>query len=80
MKAKKANKKDQQKNKEGKNKQPDAAMQRDIEADKREHVKEAREQADIDITQDADLSLHSTNDDLDEGETARLGEDITDVV
>lgn len=56
------------------NSQPDAAMQRDLDADKREHVKEAREQADKDISEDADLSIHSPNDDLDEGETARLGD------
>ena len=30
--------------------------------------------------EDADLSIHSPNDDLDEGETARLGEDKTDLV
>jgi len=60
--------------------QPDAAMQRDLEADKKEHVKEAREQADADIGKDADLSIHSPNDDLDEGETARLGEDVSDII
>ena len=58
----------------------DAAMQRDLEADKRQHVKEAREQADADIENDADLSFHSPNDDLDEGETARLGEDVNDII
>lgn len=61
-------------------KQPDRAMQRDLEADKKEHVKEAREQADADIEKDADLSIHSPNDDLDEGETARLGEDVNDII
>ncbi len=60
--------------------QPDRAMQRDLEADKKEHVKEAREQADADIEKDADLSIHSPNDDLDEGETARLGEDVNDII
>lgn len=60
--------------------QPDAAMRRDLEADKREHVKEALEQASKDIANDADLSVHSPNDDLDEGETARLGEDETGIV
>ncbi|HZF65778.1 MAG TPA: hypothetical protein VEZ55_14890 [Chitinophagaceae bacterium] len=40
----------------------------------------AREEAMGDIEQDADLSIHSPNDDLDEGETARLGEDKTDLV
>jgi hypothetical protein len=55
-------------------------MQRDLEANKREHVKEAREQAAADIEKDADLSVRNPNDDLDEGETARLGEDVNDVI
>jgi hypothetical protein len=45
-----------------------------------EDVVAARQQAEEDIQQDADLSIHSPNDDLDEGETARLGEDKTDLV
>lgn len=40
-----------------------------------EKVAEAHEQADADIAEDPDLSIHSPNDDLDEGESARLGED-----
>ena len=36
---------------------------------------DAREEAMGDIEEDADLSIHSPNDDLDEGETARLGEE-----
>jgi len=73
--------KSKQKNKDQKQKhQPDIAMQRDLEADKREHVKEAHEQADADMAKDADLSIHSPNDDLDEGETARLGEDETGLI
>lgn len=40
----------------------------------------AFETAAEDIEQDPDLSIHSPNDDLDEGETARLGEDKTDLV
>ncbi|TKK64942.1 hypothetical protein FC093_21445 [Ilyomonas limi] len=40
-----------------------------------ESVKAAHKQAEKDIAQDADLSIHSPNDDLDEGETARLGDD-----
>ncbi|MEI6948262.1 hypothetical protein V9K67_13780 [Paraflavisolibacter sp. H34] len=40
----------------------------------------ARMEAMHDIEQDADLSIHSPNDDLDEGETARLGEDRTDLI
>ena len=45
-----------------------------------QNVKAAFEQAEKDIEQDPDLSIHSPNDDLDEGETARLGEDKTDLV
>ena len=40
----------------------------------------AHDEALSDIEEDPDLSLHSPNDDLDEGETARLGEDKTDLV
>lgn len=40
----------------------------------------AHNEAMEDIAADADLSIHSPNDDLDEGETARLGEDKTDLV
>jgi hypothetical protein len=47
---------------------------------KRDVNDDAREEAMGDIEQDADLSIHSPNDDLDEGETARLGEDKTDMV
>ena len=36
----------------------------------------AHAEADQDIAADADLSIHSPNDDLDEGELARLGEDF----
>ena len=46
----------------------------------KEKVAEAHAQADADIAQDADLSIHSPNDDLDEGETARLGEDKNPMV
>ncbi|MDB5230208.1 MAG: hypothetical protein JWN76_1013 [Chitinophagaceae bacterium] len=45
-----------------------------------EHINHALEQSEKDIAGDADLSIHSPNDDLDEGETARLGEDKTDLV
>ncbi len=45
-----------------------------------EHVKEALNQAEKDIATDADLSIHSPNDDLDEGELANLGGDKNDLV
>jgi hypothetical protein len=40
----------------------------------------ALDEAQKDIEQDPDLSVHNPNDDLDEGETARLGDDKTDLV
>ena len=49
-------------------------------SDKKDVADNAREEALGDIEEDADLSVHSPNDDLDEGETARLGEDKTDLV
>ncbi len=47
---------------------------------KDEHVKEAFEEAEKDISQDADLSIHGKNDDLDEGELATLGENNNGLV
>ena len=44
--------KQKQKNKNSRVEQPDKAMQRDLDADKKEHVKEAREQAAADIEKD----------------------------
>ncbi len=55
--------------------QPDASRL----SGKRDTTDNAREEAMGDIEQDADLSIHSPNDDLDEGETARLGEE-TDLI
>ena len=45
-----------------------------------EHVREAFEQAEEDIKKDAELSTHHPNDDLDEGETARLGDGKNDLI
>ena len=36
----------------------------------------AHNKAEEDMAADADLSVHSKNDDLDEGESARLGENV----
>jgi hypothetical protein len=41
---------------------------------------QAHDDALSDIDEDPDFSAASPNDDLDEGETARLGEDKTDLV
>jgi hypothetical protein len=43
-------------------------------------TEQAHKEAEKDIARDPDLSIHSPNDDLDEGELARLGEDKTDIV
>ncbi len=40
----------------------------------------AHKQADQDIEDDLEISAHSPNDDLDEGETARLGSNKTGLV
>ncbi len=45
-----------------------------------EHVQDAYKEAGKDISKDADLSIHSPNDDLDEGELAHLGGDKNDLV
>ncbi len=36
--------------------------------------------AEKDMDNDVELTAHSPNDDLDEGETARLGEEIPDII
>jgi len=41
---------------------------------------EAHDQAEKDMDEDAELTAQSPNDDLDEGETARLGEDTGDII
>ncbi|MBC7828548.1 MAG: hypothetical protein H7122_12430 [Chitinophagaceae bacterium] len=50
------------------------------DSSKSENIRAAHDQAEKDIEKDPDLSIHSPNDDLDEGETARLGEDKTDLI
>lgn len=54
---------------------PHEISKRDAEA-----AAAAHEQADKDMEADAELTAHSPNDDLDEEETARLGEDKTDLI
>ncbi len=52
----------------------------EISKEEKEKAGSAREEAMDDIDADPDLSIHSPNDDLDEGETARLGEDTSDII
>lgn len=43
-------------------------------------AEEAHQQAEKDMEDDAEFTASSPNDDLDEGETARLGEDTSDII
>jgi len=54
---------------------PHEISKRDAEA-----ATAAHDQAEKDMEADAELTAHSPNDDLDEEETARLGEDKTDLI
>jgi len=63
--------------------EPKKINQQHTDAEKRannQHIAEAHDQAEKDIERDPDLSIHSANDDLDEGELARLGEDDNGVI
>ncbi len=51
----------------------------DIAPKQRKENANALQQADKDMNKDAEFTAHSKNDDLDEGETARLGEDKNDL-
>lgn len=55
-------------------------LRREISQNEQEAARVAHEQADRDIASDPDLSVHSPNDDLDEGESARLGEDTRGII
>jgi hypothetical protein len=52
----------------------------EINADQKMQNRNAHQQADSDMVDDAEFTAHSKNDDLDEGESARLGEESTDLV
>jgi hypothetical protein len=60
--------------------QPRKDRVEDHDPNSNESAAAAHDQAEEDIQQDAEFNSHSPNDDLDEGETARLGEDKTDLV
>ena len=49
-------------------------LPQEIDRQQKKQAEKAHEEAMHDIDEDAELSAHSPNDDLDEGETARLGE------
>jgi hypothetical protein len=60
--------------------QPDKNKKKETQQKDEEKITEANKQAQKDIDTDADLSIRSKNDDLDEGESARWGEDKNDLV
>jgi hypothetical protein len=64
-------------NQQGKHEHP---LPQEISKNEKEKAIRAHDEAEKDMDQDAELSAHSPNDDLDEGETARLGEDTSDVI
>ncbi len=51
-------------------------LPQEISNEQRRLTEAAHREAEEDIAADADLSLQGKNDDLDEGESARLGEDV----
>ncbi|MDQ6608323.1 MAG: hypothetical protein M3Y85_00680 [Bacteroidota bacterium] len=52
----------------------------EISEEQRSINESAHNEAEKDMEKDADLSVHSENDDLDEGEAARLGEDLSKII
>ena len=55
-------------------------LSQEISNQQRQDARNAHEEAEKDMDEDAELTAHSPNDDLDEGETARLGEDTSDII
>ena len=55
-------------------------LRQEISDDQRTLNESAHNAADKDMDDDAELTAQSPNDDLDEGETARLGEDIPEII
>ena len=62
---------------EGKHENP---LPQEISQQQKAQAEAAHEEAMEDIEADPELSAHSPNDDLDEGETARLGEGKNDLI
>lgn len=64
-------------NQQGRHEHP---LPQEISKQEREKAIEAHDEAEKDMNEDAELTAHSPNDDLDEGESARLGEDTGDII
>jgi hypothetical protein len=52
----------------------------EINRQEKEKAVQAHDEAEKDMNEDAELTAQSPNDDLDEGETARLGEDTSGII
>ena len=52
----------------------------EIPSSEKRNALRAHEEAEHDMNEDPELTASSPNDDLDEGETARLGEEKTDLI
>jgi len=52
----------------------------EISNQEKEKAIRAYDEAEKDMNEDAELTAHNPNDDLDEGETARLGEDTSGII
>lgn len=55
-------------------------LPQEISNEQRALNESAHNEAEKDMEDDAELTASSPNDDLDEGETARLGEDVPDII
>lgn len=62
---------------QGKHEHP---LPHEIRKSEKEQAVKAHDQAEKDMDEDAELTAHNPNDDLDEGETARLGDDESNLV
>jgi hypothetical protein len=52
----------------------------EISRQEKEKAIQSHEEAEKEMSEDAELTAHNPNDDLDEGEAARLGEDTGDII
>lgn len=68
---------DNDRNQQGRHEHP---LPQEISKQEKEKAIRAHDEAEKDMNEDAELTAHSPNDDLDEGETARLGEDTSDII
>lgn len=64
-------------NQKGRHEHP---LPNEISRKEKEKAIRAHDEAEKDMNEDAELTAHNPNDDLDEGETARLGEDTGDII